>query len=88
MLCASRISSKLGILKWHDVSRIESLIKKCGLPAKIRGLKLQRIYNALLRDKKFVSGKNRLVLPVRIGKASVVEGVKRSVIIDSIKVSM
>ena len=88
MVCAARISSRLGMIKEKDGLRIESLIKKCGLPIKVSGLKLTRIYNALLRDKKFINGKRRLVLPVRIGKVSVVEGVRRSFIIDSIKGSI
>ena len=88
MICAARISSRLGILKEPDKSRIEALIKKCRLPTKVSGLKLSRIYNALLRDKKFINGTNRLVLPSRIGKVSVVEGVTRSVILGSIKEAM
>ena len=88
MACAARISSKLGLIKDSGRSRIESLIKRCGLPVKITGLKLPRIYDALSRDKKFIHGKNRFVLPVKIGKVKIVEGIKRSIIIESIKESM
>lgn len=85
MICAARISSRLGLLKQGDRTRIESLIKKCGLPAKVSGLKVSSIYRSLLRDKKFIHGKNRLVLPVRIGNVRIVEGIKPSIIIESIK---
>ncbi len=85
MICAARISSKLGLLKDRDMLRIVSLIKKCGLPVKISGLKISRIYSSLLRDKKFVRGKNRFVLPVSIGKVCVVEDIPSSMIIASVK---
>lgn len=87
MICAARISSRLGMLKYSDRLRIESLIKNCGLPVKISGLKVYRIYAAFMHDKKFIHGKNRLVLPVGIGKVRVVEDIRRPIIIDSIKKS-
>jgi len=85
MICAARISSMLGLLKEVDRIRIERLIKRCGLTKKISGLKIPHIYDALMRDKKFIHGKTRMVLPVRIGKVRVVEGIQRSVIIESIR---
>jgi 3-dehydroquinate synthase len=85
MICASRISSKLGLIRRRDRSRIEDLIKKCALPATMSGLDIKRIQSAMLRDKKFIHGKNRFVLPVSIGKVKIVEGIKRSIIMDSIK---
>ncbi|MDP3791923.1 MAG: 3-dehydroquinate synthase [Candidatus Omnitrophota bacterium] len=85
MVCASDISAKLNLIKYEDKLRIESLIKKCGLPVKISGLKISRIYDSLLRDKKFVHGKNKFVLPSGIGKVRIVEGIKRPLIINSIK---
>lgn len=85
MICAARISSKLGLLQERDRLRIALLIKKCGLPVKISGLKISRIYSSLLRDKKFMRGKNRFILPVSIGKVRVVEDIQFSMIIASIK---
>jgi 3-dehydroquinate synthase len=88
MISAARISSKLGLLKDIDRLKIESLIRKCGLPIKISGLNISDIYRSLLCDKKFIHGRNRLVLPVGIGKVRIVEGIKRSVITNSIKECM
>lgn len=85
MICAASISYKMGLINTSDKSRIEALIRKCGLPIRISGLKISRIYDSLLRDKKFVGGKNRFVLPVKIGKVRVVDGIKRSLIVNSIK---
>lgn len=85
MIVAARIASRLRILNGEDAFRIESLITKCGLPAVIRGLKFPAIYEAHLHDKKFGRDVNRLVLPVRIGQARIVEDIPDSVITESIK---
>ena len=86
MISAARISSKLGLLKDEERLRIESLIENCGLPVRISGrLSISGIYRSLLCDKKFIHGRSRLVLPVGIGKACIVEGIKRSVIIKAIE---
>ena len=85
MVCAARISSLLGLIGKSDMIRIESLIKKCGLPVKVSGLKASAIYGPLLRDKKFVRGKNRFVLPVTISKVRLVECIGRPAIIKSIE---
>lgn len=80
MVASARIAEKLGMLSSRDAFRIETLIEKCGLPTKVKGLKLHAIYNALLHDKKFVNGKARMVLPVAIGKVKVVDNVPERVI--------
>lgn len=85
MVCAARIASSMGLLKETERFRIEYLIKKCGLPVRISGLRISRIYRSLLHDKKSKGGKNRFVLPVGIGKVRVVRDVPRHLIISSIK---
>jgi len=76
MLIAADISRKVGLASERDVKRIGSLIKKAGLPVKIkRGLALKKIIAAYYRDKKFRGRKNRLVLIRSIGKAVVREGI-------------
>lgn len=85
MAVAAHISSKLGLLSEEGLFRIEALIKKCSLPLKIKGLKLSSIYGALTRDKKFLRGKKRFVLPLRVGKAVVVGDVPRGVVMSAIK---
>jgi len=88
MIIAAGISSRIGLMEESDCNRIESLIKKCGLPTRIKGLKLSAIYDAHLRDKKFIHGKNRFILPLGIGKARVVEGIPDSVVLKTIKEHM
>jgi len=80
MVIASRISESLGILKTQEADRIEALIKKAGLPVSVKGLRPGAIYASHLHDKKFVHGKNRFVLPQRIGRTVLAEGIPETVI--------
>ena len=80
MAIAADIALKLKMLTKKDAQRITSLIKKCGLPVRAKGLNPLKIYNALAHDKKFIRRKNRFVLPAGIGKVKLVEGVPERVI--------
>ena len=80
MMIATDIAFKLKMIAKKDKQRIASLIKKCGLPVQVKGLNPSKIYNTLLHDKKFVQGKNRFVLPTRIGRVKIVEDVPEGVI--------
>lgn len=75
MILASEIAVKLDMLKKKDLTAIADLIRKAGLPGEIKGLPIKDIMVSQGYDKKFVAGSNRFVLPVRIGKVEVVEGI-------------
>ena len=75
----------MGFLKEPDSRRIKNLIKNTGLPAKLKNVKLKNILSALAHDKKFIHGKNRFVLPVKIGKVIVKEGVPELLIKEAIQ---
>jgi 3-dehydroquinate synthase len=85
MCVAADIASKLNLIKRGDAERIERLIKRCGLPTRAKGLKFSKIYEAHLRDKKFVHNRNRLVLPYAAGKVGVVEAIPPQVIAEAVK---
>lgn len=85
MTAACGISRRLGSISAKDSERIISLISSLGLPTKARGIKSRDVYNAHLHDKKFIHGKNRFVLPVRIGKVKIVEDVPEAVIRETLK---
>lgn len=85
MAAAASISSMLRLITASEADRIEALIKEIGLPTKIKGLEFSGIYEAHLHDKKFIHGKNRFVLPTRIGSVKVVEGVSDSVIARALR---
>ena len=84
MLCASFIAKELKLFKGGDHAKIKALIKKLGLPTKLMALKAADIYKAQEHDKKFIHGKNRFVLPVKIGKAIVKEGIPKALVKESI----
>ena len=88
MLVACAIAVQLKILSAQVAKRIEKLIKKAGLPTRISGLKLEDILKAQAHDKKFSGGKNRFVLPCRIGKVLVKENVPEAIITKAIKSKM
>ena len=85
MCIAADIASRLNLLKKDDAGRIERLIKRCGLPTKIKGLKFSKIYEAHLHDKKFARNKNRFVLPCAPGSVRVVEAIPDRVIAGAVK---
>lgn len=88
MLVAGELAKELKIVCTKDVERIDALITKAGLPTKITGLKLEDILKAQAHDKKFTGGKNRFVLPVRIGRVVVKEDIPEEVIVRAIKSRM
>lgn len=85
MCVAADIAFRLNLLKRDDAERIERLIKQCGLPTKIKGLRLNKIYEAHLHDKKFAQNKNRFVLPYALGSVGVAEAIPGRVITEAIK---
>jgi 3-dehydroquinate synthase len=85
MVAAARISEALRIIKGGDVIRIESLIKKSGLPTTARGVDPDAVYRAHLHDKKFIRGANRFVLPAGIGRVRIVEAVPEDVVRRAVK---
>ncbi|MBU1888315.1 MAG: 3-dehydroquinate synthase, partial [Candidatus Omnitrophica bacterium] len=85
MLAASFISMKLSLLAKADYLKIKDLIKNSGLPTVLKGVSVKDIMLAQGHDKKFICGKNRFVLPVRIGKTVIKEDIPESLIRESIK---
>ncbi len=85
MAIAADIAVSLKLLSSRDADRIISLIIKCGLPARAKGLSAGKIYAALGHDKKFIRGKNRFVLPAGIGNVKIVEGVPEKIIKKAIE---
>jgi 3-dehydroquinate synthase len=73
MVASARMSLRLKILDISAAGRIEALIKKVGLPTRIRGLDLKRIYASHLHDKKFIGSSNRFILARAIGSVKVAE---------------
>ena len=66
-------------------SQIEEIIKLFSLPTKIKFNALT-LYKALTYDKKFTSGKIRMVILRKIGKVEIVEGISPQNIKKTLKI--
>lgn len=80
MVLAAKLAVKLGLLCSCEADRIESLLIRTGLPVSARGINPEKIIASMKRDKKFVAGVNRFILPVRIGKVKIVESISEKYI--------
>jgi len=85
MLCAGEIACRLGLLNDNDFSRLDNLIKRAGLPTKIKKCSLENIMKSMRHDKKFIDGVNRFILPISIGKVKIVKGIDENLIKDVIR---
>ncbi|WP_422667421.1 3-dehydroquinate synthase [Buchnera aphidicola] len=88
MIMAARTSELLGYLDKNDFKRILFLLKKTGLPVKgPKNMSAASYLPYMIRDKKVISGEIRLVLPLSIGKAKIISGIDKNIILTSIKYS-
>lgn len=88
ILSSIYIARRIGILTDKNSCRIKNLIRNVGLPIKLKNIKPKNILSAQSHDKKFIHGKNRFVLPVRIGKVIVKEDIPEYLVKESIKTLM
>jgi len=79
----AKLAVKLGCLCGCEAFRIEALLKKAGLPTSVQGIAPGKILASMKRDKKFVSGVNRFVLPVEIGRVKVFENIPEKLILST-----
>jgi 3-dehydroquinate synthase len=75
MCCAADLAREMGMLSAHDGQRLESLLRAVGLPTRWSGGDVEAAMAAMQRDKKFVRGTSRFVLPTKIGEVRVVSDV-------------
>jgi len=85
MLIACGISTRMRLLAKPAAERIAELIKRVGLPVKIKNVPLSLIIKAHYRDKKFTGSSNKLVLITGIGKTKIINNVPLGVIKSAIK---
>ncbi|MGC8559182.1 MAG: 3-dehydroquinate synthase [Phycisphaerae bacterium] len=85
MLAAARLAVELGHCESQLSGRLESLIRRAGLPTCIPRVDVQAIHSAMYSDKKVASARLRLILPLKIGEVKVVTDVPEAAILDAIK---
>jgi len=71
MVYAGRMALKLNMIAEEVLQRQITLLKKVGLPVELPDADVDKIINAVLLDKKRVSGKTCFILPERIGKVEI-----------------
>jgi len=85
MLSSIYIAEKIGLMTEKVSRRIKNTIKNIGLPDKLKNVSLKNILSAQSRDKKFIHGKNRFVLPAGIGRVIVKEGIPVRLVKEAIE---
>jgi len=80
MIAESLIATELGLLPREEHERIVALIRRVPMRASLRSLQPSEVIAFMAHDKKSVEGKNRFVLPTRIGEVEVVENVEHSLL--------
>jgi len=85
MIYAAKLSLLLGKCKISAFNELLELLKLFNLPTSVKFNPL-RTYEALVHDKKFISGKIRMVLLKSIGRVEVCEGIHPSSIKRAFKV--
>ncbi len=85
MLVALDISIQLGFASPGIRETVSDLYKKVGLPVHIKGLEPEQIVHAIGFDKKFTARKNKFVLVKGFNRPFFYYGLKKDIIISSIK---
>jgi len=75
MVMACELAEKLGVIRHAVTEKVKGVIDSACLPTYISRVGSKHIMKALSYDKKFLSGKNRFVIPKRIGRVVTVTGV-------------
>ena len=84
MVLAGKMALNLGMLPEKNFNRIKSLIKRAKFRVGLKGLNPSGIIKSIQYDKKFQKGKNRFVLPRKIGKVEVVENIPELLIKETL----
>lgn len=86
IIIAAQTSKLLGFLSQSDCIRISELLKRTGLPVKAPQDMLSDSYIPYMqRDKKVLSGKIRLILPLSLGKSKIYTNIEKKIILTAIK---
>lgn len=75
MCAAADLAAEAGFCDKKLSERIRAVIVKAGLPTIARGVSIRRVLAALRFDKKFTRGRQRWVVPRRLGKVMVTEAI-------------
>jgi 3-dehydroquinate synthase len=75
MIAAAGFGRELGLLQPDEAARLSALTRRIGRLPSLDGISLDRIWDALARDKKFHSGGIRMIFLSRLGRAEIRTGI-------------
>jgi len=82
MVAAARLAVTLGLLKMSDLGRIETLIRRAGLPLEVpKNLTPKDLINSFHHDKKATGGRLTFILPLRIGEVLIEKDLSEEMIV-------
>lgn len=68
MVGAFYMAQHMGMLDEKPVLKVRKLLQKAGLPVKLDGIDVDRVYDRMFHDKKIKNNKLTFILPKRIGE--------------------
>jgi 3-dehydroquinate synthase len=75
MIAAAGFGRELGLLRPDEAARLSALIRRIGRLPSLDGISLDRIWDAIARDKKFQSGGIRMIFLPGLGQAEIRTGI-------------
>jgi 3-dehydroquinate synthase len=72
MAFAARLGYRIGVTPAELIERQDALLERTGLPIRADGLPLDRLYDAMARDKKARDGAMRWVIPTALGRSALI----------------
>jgi 3-dehydroquinate synthase len=84
MNMAAKTAKSLKFIDDETLNQLEGLSRDLGLPVKAEGVEVEEIYNAMFKDKKASDGKIKYVIPTKIGRVELINGIDEKIIKESI----
>jgi 3-dehydroquinate synthase len=75
MIAAIGFGRELGLLRSDEAARLAAIIRQISRLPSIEGISINRLWNALGRDKKFQSGGIRMIFIPRLGEAQILPSI-------------
>jgi len=85
MTAAAKIGGLLNLAPQGLEERQEQLISSAGLPTTVENVKVDRLLEAMLLDKKAAGGKITFVLPIKIGRGAVKENIPPEIVHQALR---
>ena len=85
MAHAAEIAVRMDITEDRTFRRIDTLLRKAGLPTADRTVDPEKVIVFMRQDKKMAGGRVRFILPREIGRAEIHDGVPEQLILDILK---